>query len=60
MIPQLTLIAISIILLCLNIPKHGKMVHYKYNIYLTIVTIVICYTILYFGGFWDCMIESNL
>jgi len=57
--PQLLLITLSMIAIGVHIAKHGKrkQTNLKYNGFNKLIGSAILYTILYYGGFWDVLIN---
>ena len=55
--PQLLLITLSMIAIGVHIAKHGKQTNLKYNGFHKLIGSAILYTILYYGGFWDVLIN---
>ncbi len=54
MIPQLTILALLMIGLGINITSHGETKkESKYNAWTFLIGEIILWTILYYGGFWN-------
>lgn len=57
MIPQIIMLSIWMISLGVNISKHGEERNSKYNAYHFIIAKMIIFAILYYGGFWNVLIN---
>jgi|CoawatStandDraft_6_1074263.scaffolds.fasta_scaffold02726_6 hypothetical protein len=55
--PQIVLISLSMIAIGIHIARHGKQTNLKYNGFNKLIGSAILYTILYYGGFWDVLIN---
>lgn len=55
MIPQLILIFFMMFNIVINTIKHGEDKKQEYNIWTTIIAVIINIIILYCGGFWDVL-----
>lgn len=56
MIPQLIIILLGILGLQMNITKHGKRKKdQKYNWWIYIISTLIYWTVLHYGGFWEAL-----
>lgn len=51
--PQIIFIALSIVSLLLSANMHGKERTGKHNFWVTFIRVVIMYSILYWGGFFN-------
>ena len=58
MIPQLIMIALGFISLVWNISRHGEDSKTKLNGWHKLIALIIYWTILYYGGFWDVLIKN--
>lgn len=59
MIPQLIVIALGMIGLGMNIAKHKeKKKERRYNGWSQLIAIVVFWSILYYGGFWNCLLQD--
>lgn len=55
MIPQLLMIVLGVLGLGMSIAKHGEEEKGKKNGWASFWGLLIVWTILYYGGFWDAM-----
>lgn len=56
MIPQLIVLGIGILSLGLHMGKDGQSTNQKYNWITKIITMIISWGVLYWGGFFDCFL----
>lgn len=52
---QTLVIAYWIALIAIHSINHGKPIDNKYNVWTRTLVTAINATVLYFGGFWDCL-----
>ena len=57
MMPQLTMLGLLFLGLGINLAKHGEPKSEDYNFVLSLITTGISITILYYGGFWDVILN---
>ena len=57
MILQLIYLALGLISLGMEFSKHGQEKKGKHNGWVSFLTVVILWTILYYGGFWSVFFE---
>lgn len=56
MLPQIIFLALGFIGLGIDFAKHGKPKERKHNGWITLISLIITFLILWWGGFWEPML----